>query len=57
MRPAALHFQPTESSETIAHLEAGDDFALIEITLGWAWGYAGPDGRVGYVEAQAIARA
>jgi hypothetical protein len=41
-------------SETIAELAAGESFRLVDCKLGWAWGYAGPDGRVGYVPAEAL---
>ena len=27
---------------------------MLDDTLGWAWGYAGPDGRVGYVRGEAL---
>jgi len=35
-------------------LKAGDTFFMLDNSLGWAWGYAGPDRRVGYVKAEAI---
>ena len=35
-------------------LEPGDDIRLLDDTRGWAWGYAGPDRRVGYVRAEAL---
>ncbi len=27
---------------------------MLDDTLGWAWGYAGEDRRVGYVESEAL---
>jgi hypothetical protein len=38
-----------------ARLAAGDDFALLDITGGWAWGYTAEGHVVGYVEAALIA--
>jgi hypothetical protein len=36
-------------------LKAGDAFALLDLTGGWAWGYRLSDHLVGYVEASALA--
>jgi hypothetical protein len=38
-------------------LDAGEPFALLDDTLGWAWGYAGVERRVGYVRSEAVASA
>lgn len=35
-------------------MAAGEPFDLLDSTLGWAWGYAGTDRRVGYVRFDAI---
>jgi hypothetical protein len=35
-------------------LAAGEPFALVDDRLGWAWGYAGAERRVGYVRSEAI---
>jgi hypothetical protein len=48
-RAAALRSGPTESADVIRELEPGEPFELLDDTLGWAWGYAGSDRRVGYV--------
>ena len=45
---------PGDESKTIRPLSAGEPFDLLDSTLGWAWGYAGPDRRVGYVRIEAI---
>ena len=41
-------------AEPIARLSTGDEMRVLDISRGWAWGY-GPEGRVGYVVAEAIA--
>jgi dipeptidyl peptidase-like protein len=50
---AALLKQPSKEAEVIAELSKGDELKLLDLSLGWAWGY-GPDGRVGYVSAEAV---
>ena len=49
-----LRSAPTDDAEVIRRLEAGEPFAMLDDTLDWAWGYAGEDGRVGYVRSIAI---
>ena len=44
---------PSGAADTVATLSKGQDFALLDNTRGWAWGYAA-DGRVGYVPASAV---
>ena len=46
---------PNANSAEIAMLEAGEMFDLLDDSLGWAWGYAGADRRVGYVRSEALA--
>jgi hypothetical protein len=36
-------------------LDAGEPFALLDDSVGWAWGYAGKERRVGYVRTDALA--
>jgi len=52
---AALFAGPSQDSETIRELERGEPFALLDDSMGWAWGYAGKDRRVGYVRSEALA--
>ena len=40
----------------IRELEAGERFLLLDDSLGWAWGYAGEDRRVGYVRSECLGR-
>ena len=53
---AALQLSASDDSEIIRDLAAGDRFLMLDDTLGWAWGYAGEDRRVGYVRSEAISR-
>ena len=38
----------------LRELAPGEPFAMLDDTLGWAWGYAGEDRRVGYVRSEAV---
>jgi hypothetical protein len=49
-----LRGSPAENSEAIGTLKAGTAFALLDESLGWAWGYGGEDRRVGYVPVTAL---
>ena len=51
---AELRAAPAEDAEVVAQLAPGDRFAMLDDTLGWAWGYAGQDGRVGYVRSETL---
>lgn len=50
-----LRSGPTADAEAIRELAPGEAFAMLDDTLGWAWGYAGNDRRVGYVRSGALA--
>ena len=49
-----LRAAPSEDGEVIRELATGDHFEMLDDSLGWAWGYAGDDRRVGYVHLSAI---
>jgi hypothetical protein len=51
---AELRSVPADDAEVIRTLEPGEPFAMLDDTLGWAWGYAGADRRVGYVKSDAV---
>lgn len=53
-RPTTLLSGPSEDSEAIRGLEIGEPFELLDDSVGWAWGYAGEERRVGYVPADAL---
>jgi len=40
--------------DAIRPLANGERFAMLEDSLGWAWGYAVSDHRVGYVRSDAL---
>lgn len=46
---AALLASRDEGAETVMLLKAGDQLHMLDCALGWAWGYAGGEHRVGYV--------
>ena len=50
----ALHAGPEPDSEIIRELGPGESFAMLDDTLGWAWGYAAADRRVGYVRSEDV---
>lgn len=52
---ATLLSGPDRDAEPIRELLVGEHFAMLDDSLGWAWGYAGQDRRVGYVHLSAIA--
>ncbi len=51
---APLRIAPSDEAEELAELETNDPFSMLDDTLGWAWGYAGRDRRVGYVRSEAL---
>ena len=50
----SLRTGPSDDSDVMLELKAGESFAMLDNSLGWAWGYAGPERRVGYVRSEAI---
>jgi hypothetical protein len=50
-----LRSSPGDEAEMIGDLQAGDPFELLDDSLGWAWGYGGPDRLVGYVRSECLA--
>jgi Bacterial dipeptidyl-peptidase Sh3 domain len=52
---ALLRSTPSDDGAVIRDLQPGEAFAMLDDSLGWAWGYAGKDRRVGYVHSSAIA--
>jgi hypothetical protein len=52
---APLRAEPSAGSQPIRSLVPGEAFLLLDESLGWAWGYAGAERRVGYVGSGALA--
>lgn len=51
---ASLRIQPSDEADVIRDLAPGEPFAMLDESVGWAWGYAGKERRVGYVRSEAI---
>jgi hypothetical protein len=51
---AELRSGKSDDSVTVRELQPGEPFAMLDNSLGWAWGYAGKDRRVGYVRSEAV---
>ncbi len=49
-----LRAGPSDEAEAIRELTAGEPFAMLDNSVGWAWGYAGEERRVGYVRSDAV---
>jgi hypothetical protein len=54
-RAAGLRFGPAVGTEALAALDAGEQFELLELAGGTAWGVAPARGLVGYLDADALA--
>ena len=51
---STLRDAPSEAATALRELEAGETFFMLDASLGWAWGYAGDERRVGYVPSCAL---
>lgn len=51
---AFLRGSPSAHAPAVSQLLLGETFHLLDITGGWAWGFCGHDGYVGYVDAGAL---
>jgi len=51
---AVLRASPSAEGEAVGELAAGEPFRMLDDSLGWAWGYAGEERRVGYVPSEAL---
>jgi hypothetical protein len=51
---ATLREGPSADAEPIVEVQPGEPFDMLDDSLGWAWGYAGEDRRVGYVPTAAL---
>ena len=55
--PASLRAGPSDEAEALLELKARDPFAMLDNSLGWAWGYAGKQRRVGYLRSDQVGTA
>ncbi len=53
-RPETLRAAPSEDGAVLLELTPGDPFSMLDNSLGWAWGYAGEERRVGYIRAESV---
>jgi hypothetical protein len=53
-RATTLRAGPSDDAEALGALAPGEAFAMLDNSLGWAWGYAGGDRRVGYVRSDSL---
>lgn len=49
-----LRSAPSDDAPVLGELAAGDDFQMLDESIGWAWGYAGEERRVGYVRSEVL---
>ena len=54
VKSTVLRCSPSDEAEAIRDLARGEAFTMLDDSLGWAWGYAGEEGRVGYVRSEAV---
>jgi hypothetical protein len=54
---AALRLEPADDADELAQLAEGARFDVVEDSVGWAWGYAGDERRVGYVRSDVLSPA
>lgn len=48
-KASAVREKPSPLSEAVTRLAPGDEFAMLDLAGGWAWGYRRADHHVGYV--------
>ena len=51
---ASVRSAPMEESDALYELSPGEEFALLDVTGGWAWGYRRRDHMIGYMPADAL---
>jgi hypothetical protein len=51
-----LRAAPSAEGKDQGELKSGAAFLMLDDSLGWAWGYAGEKGCVGYVPSEVLAK-
>lgn len=54
LAPSVVRAAAAEDAEPRYEMAEGDEFALLDVTGGWAWGYRRSDHKVGYLRAEAL---
>jgi hypothetical protein len=49
-----LRDAPSEGANVVREVLPGEPFLMLDDSMGWAWGYAGENERVGYVRSEAV---
>lgn len=49
--------QPNVDAEVVGQIQPGEEFALLDVTGGWAWGYRTSDHLVGYLRDEDLSAA
>jgi len=52
--PTCVRAAPADEAESLYELVPGEEFALLDVTGRWAWGYRRSDHLVGYLPADAL---
>ena len=52
--PVSLRSAPADDGQVILELASGERFLMLDDSIGWAWGYAGDERRVGYVPSETL---
>jgi hypothetical protein len=55
LQPADAYCDPSDRRDALYRLAPGEEFALLDVTGRWAWGYRRADHQVGYVLAEQLA--
>lgn len=53
---AVLRSEPDDGAPALAELPVGASVGILDDSRGWAWGYAGEEGLVGYVRSELVGR-
>ena len=52
--PATVREKPSDGAAPVTQLQPDDEFAVLDIAGGWAWGYRRANHYVGYVREAAL---
>jgi dipeptidyl peptidase-like protein len=52
--PTTVYASPSDDGDILRELARGEPFWMLDDSVGWAWGYAGQERRVGYVRSDSV---